>query len=89
MYLTFKIEIDQFMTNVNPKNGNETKSGNFPYGELKSNIIFLLQPMTFAIGIFQFYSKSEQKQVKENKVNLDMCKFDIIFPYLQSIIVFK
>ena len=74
---------------MNPKNGSETKSGNFPYGKLKSNIIFLLQPMTFAIGIFQFYSKSEQKQVKENKVNLDMCKFDIIFPYLQSIIVFK
>ena len=74
---------------MNPKNGSETKSGNFTYGKLKSNIIFLLQPMTFAIGIFQFYSKSEQKQVKENKVNLDMCKFDIIFPYLQSIIVFK
>ena len=41
MYLTFKIEIDQFRTNVNPKNGSETKSGNFPYGKLKFNIFFI------------------------------------------------
>ena len=57
MYLTFKREIDQFRNNVNPKNGSETKSGNFQYGKLKSNIFFLLQPMTFAIGIFQFTAK--------------------------------
>ena len=39
--------------------------------------------MTFIIGSFQFYSKSERKQVKWNKITSEMCKSDSIFPYLQ------
>ena len=69
MYLTFKREIDQFRTNVNPKNGSETKSGNFQYGKLKSNIFFFITTSDFCNRHLPIYSKSEQKQVKENKIN--------------------
>ena len=45
--------------------------------------------MTFIIGIFQFYYKSEHKQVKKNKIKQDMCKSDSIIPYLQVSTLFK
>ena len=45
--------------------------------------------MTFIIGIFQFYYKSEHKQVKRNKIKQDMCKSDSIIPYLQVSTLFK
>ena len=38
---------------------------------------------------FNFIAKSEHKQVNKNKVKQDIRKFDIIFGYLQSIMVFK
>ena len=45
--------------------------------------------MTFIIHIFQFHGKSEHKQVKLNKIKRDMWKFDSIFLYLQSSLLFK
>ena len=38
--MTFKIEIYQFITNVNPNNGNETKSNIFPWDIIKFGVIF-------------------------------------------------
>ena len=45
--------------------------------------------MIFTIGIFQFYGKSEHKQVKRNKIKQDMCKSDSSFSYLQGSTLFK
>ena len=45
--------------------------------------------MTLSIGIFQLHSKSELKQVKVSKIKQDMYKSDSIFPYLQSVTLFK
>ena len=45
--------------------------------------------MIFTIGIFQFHCKSEQKEVKLNKIKRNMYKSDSIFPHLQSITVFN
>ena len=45
--------------------------------------------MTFVIGSFQFYSKSEHKQIKWYKIKREMCKSDSIFAYLQSSTLFK
>ena len=42
----------------------------------------------FVIGIFQFHYKSEHKQVNWNKIKRET-KSDCIFPYLQSITLFK
>ena len=39
--------------------------------------------------IFQFDCESEHKQVKWNKIKQNMCKSDIVFPYLQSNTLFK
>ena len=44
------------MTKVNPNNGNETKSGIFPWESSTS--------MTFKIKISKFYDYSEPKQQK-------------------------
>ena len=41
------------------------------------------------ICIFQFYCKSEHKQVKWNKIKPDMWKSNSIVPCLQSITLFK
>ena len=41
--------------------------------------------MTFIIGIFQFHCK----QVKQNKIKQDMCKFDSILSHLQGTTLFK
>ena len=35
--------------------------------------------MTFIIETFQSHCKSEQNEVKWNKITPDMCKFDSIF----------
>ena len=40
--------------------------------------------MTFIISIFQFHHRSEDKELKGNKIKQDMCKSDSIFPYVQS-----
>ena len=45
--------------------------------------------MSITFGTFQFHCKSEYKQIKRNKIMQDMCKFDSIFPYLQSSALFK
>ena len=45
--------------------------------------------MTFIIGIFQFYYKSEPKQVKWNKIKRDLCKSDSVFSWLQGSALFK
>ena len=45
--------------------------------------------MAFIIGIFQLHCKSEQKEVKRNKIKWDMCKSDSISPYLQNSTLFK
>ena len=45
--------------------------------------------MTLSIGIFQLHGKSELKQVKVNKIKQDMYRSDSIFPYLQSVTLFK
>ena len=45
--------------------------------------------MIFTIGIFQFYGKSEHKQVKRNKIKQDMCKSDSSLSYLQGSTLFK
>ena len=45
--------------------------------------------MTFTIGTFQSHCKSENDQVKLNKITSDMCKSNIICSYLQSGTLFK
>ena len=40
--MTFKIKIFQFMTKVNAKNENETKSAIFPWNIFKSDLIYIL-----------------------------------------------
>ena len=41
--MTFKMKFLSFMTKVNPKNGNKTKSDIFPWGILKSDAIFFIK----------------------------------------------
>ena len=58
------------MTKVKPNNAKETKSNIFPWDIFKSDIIFdqlqntkIFYVNDFIIGTFQFYCKSEHKQV--------------------------
>ena len=50
------------MSNMNPSNGNETKSDIFPWNKFKSDVIYFLSKniksfsMIFKIKIFQFYN---------------------------------
>ena len=48
--MAIKIEISQFMTNVNPNNGNETKQDIFSWGIFKSDSISFF---TKNIKVFQ------------------------------------
>ena len=41
--------------------------------------------MNFIISNFQYQFKSDVKQAKSNKMKEDMCKYQSLFPYLQSI----
>ena len=55
------------MTEVNPKNGKETKSDIFPRDIFKSDIICHILKnisMTFIISTFQSYCKIEHNQAK-------------------------
>ena len=51
--MTFKIKIFQFMTKVNAKNENETKSAIFPWNIFKSDLIYILSNNK----VFQWHSK--------------------------------
>ena len=75
------------MTEVNPKNGKETKSDIFPWDIFKSDIICHILKnisMTFIISTFQSHCKIEHNQAKQNKITHNMVKCDSIFPYLKN-----
>ena len=67
-----------FMTTVNP-NIEMKQNQTFFYGTYSN----LNLASAFIISIFQFHYKSENKQVKWNEIQRDMCKCDSIFRYLQ------
>ena len=89
-----KSKVLSFMTKANPNNGNETKV-DISMWHIQIWHYFSLAlkywniSMAFVIGSFQFYSKSEHKQVKWNKITWEICKSDSIFPYLQSSTLFN
>ena len=72
------------MTEVNPNNDNETNSDIF-LGHIEIWDHFLLVAkyvnfsMTFIISIFQFYCKSEDKEVKSNGTNENMRVIFLIY----------
>ena len=90
--MTLKIDISQFYVNPIKK---MKQNRHFSMGKIPIWHYFSLIPkylnilMTFLIGIFHFHCRSEHKQVKWNKIKQDICKSDILFPNLQSIIVFE
>ena len=66
----------------------------FSWDIFRSDVIFHWSQyynisITFIVGTFQFHCQSKHKKVKRNKITREMCKFDSIFPYLQSSTLYK
>ena len=80
------------MTEVNPKNGNETKLDVFSWDIFKFDIIFTCSKRPKYFNDFHncYLSISLQKQAQTKiKIKQDIGKYDNIFPYLQSRTLFK